>query len=346
MATHSRARKSGGRIEASAPTRVDLAGGTLDIWPLYLFHENAVTLNCAVTLVATCAIEPLAGDSRITLVSCDMQRRETFASLAALGLSRNFRLPLAAQLVRQFRPRDGFNLTTDLQAPAGAGIGGSSAMALAICAALDAMTGAGLSRRDWIGISRDVEAMVLGIPTGTQDHYAAAYGGAAALELAAGGIRRRRLRVNLDDLERRLVLCYMGAPKRHGINNWEVFRAQIEDRERVRRNLGEIASIARAMRAALDEGDWRETARLMRKEWSFRRGNLAGISSPAIDRVLEAARRAGALAGKVCGAGGGGCVAMLIEPESRERVNAAIVRAGGTVLPMRINRRGVQVRLD
>jgi D-glycero-alpha-D-manno-heptose-7-phosphate kinase len=344
MASHPCARQSGGRIEASAPTRVDLAGGTLDIWPLYLFHENAVTLNCAVTLAARCEIEPHLRESRIQLVSRDTQRRETFASLENLGRAKKFKLPLAALLIRQFAPRGGFTLTTDSQAPSGAGIGGSSALAVAICAALDCLTGAGLSRMHWIHISRDVEAMVLGIPTGTQDHYAAAYGGAAALELAPGCIRRHALRMDPADLERRMVVCYTGAPRHHGINNWHVFRAQTEGNARVRRNLGEIAAIARAMREALEEADWREAARLMREEWNFRRRNLPGISSAAIDRVLGAARSAGALAGKVCGAGGGGCVALLIEPESRERVNGAIVQAGGRVLPVRIDRRGVQVR--
>ena len=90
----------------------------------------------------------------------------------------------SAHLVRVFRPVGGFTLTTDSEAPAGAGIGGSSAMAVAICAALDRLTGAGLRREDWIHISRDIEAIVIRVPTGTQDHYPPAFGGAAAIVLA------------------------------------------------------------------------------------------------------------------------------------------------------------------
>ena len=95
-----------------------------------------------------------------------------------------------------FRPTGGFTLTTDSEAPAGAGIGGSSAMAVAICAALDRLTGAGLRREDWIHISRDVEAIVIRVPTGTQDHYPPAFGGAAAIVLAPGrrAARSPRLR--------------------------------------------------------------------------------------------------------------------------------------------------------
>ena len=81
----------------------------------------------------------------------------------------------------------------------------------------------------------------------------------------------------------------------------------------------------------------------MREEWSFRKRNLPTISTKTIDRVIENARRSGALAGKVCGAGGGGCVVLLIEPDARERVEKAIEESGGKVLPVTIDRQGVQV---
>ncbi|MGB6429913.1 MAG: hypothetical protein WBF06_04965, partial [Candidatus Acidiferrales bacterium] len=126
------------RIESRAPTRVDLAGGTLDIWPLYLFHEGALTVNCAIARYASCVIETRPEGRRgITLVSTDTRRKESFASLEALRRARPYRLPLLAHLVRFFGPTVGFTLTTNSEVPAGAGLGGSSAMAVAICAALD-----------------------------------------------------------------------------------------------------------------------------------------------------------------------------------------------------------------
>src|SRR5213595_2415630 len=169
-------------IESKAPTRVDFAGGTLDIWPLYLFHPSAVTVNAAISLYASCVIETNdPDDSRIKLVSRDIKREESFASFAALVEAKRYRLPLLAEITKFFRPQGGFTLTTDSEAPAGAGIGGSSAMAVAICAALDRYTGAGKSKADWIHISRDAEAIVIHVPTGTQDHYPPAFGGAAAI---------------------------------------------------------------------------------------------------------------------------------------------------------------------
>jgi len=333
------------RIEARAPTRIDLGGGTLDIWPLYLFHEGAMTVNCAISRYARCVIDVQKASHGITLVSTDTRRKETFASFAALARAKSYKLPLLAHLVKLFEPKMGFTLTTDSEAPAGAGIGGSSAMAVAICAALDKLTGARHSRVDWIHISRDAEAMVIHVPTGTQDHYPPAFGGVNAIHLRAGGEFREALKVDASDLESRLVVCYTGKPRQSGINNWEVFQAQINGNKRITRNLAEISAIAQRLRVAVLRAEWKEVGRLVREEWTARRRNLPNISTPVIDNIISAARRNGALAGKVCGAGGGGCVTLLSEPQARERVEAAVRGAGGEILPIHIDRSGVRVKV-
>src|SRR5260370_34517566 len=245
------------------------------------------------------------GDSRIKLVSQDTNRSESFASFIALLRAKHYRLPLLAEIVKFFRPEGGFTLTTNSEAPAGAGIGGSSAMAVAICAALDRFTGAGKSTVDWIHISRDAEGVVIRVPTGTQDHYPPAFGGAAAIELLPGGERRIELRLNLDELERRLVVCYTGKPRQSGINNWEVFKAHIDGKKAVQNNIEHISQIAQKMRVALESSDWKETGRLMHAEWTFRRRSLPTIPTTTMHAILNASRRKGALAGKVSGAAGG-----------------------------------------
>jgi D-glycero-alpha-D-manno-heptose-7-phosphate kinase len=335
------------RIESKAPTRVDFAGATLDIWPLYLFHSGAVTLNAAISRYAHCVIDTQTGGGEgIKLVSLDTNRSEEFASFAELARTKRYRLPLLAEIVKFFHPEAGFTLTTNSEAPAGAGIGGSSAMAVAICAALDRFTGTGRSKVDWIHISRDAEAVVIRVPTGTQDHYPPAFGGAAAIELQPGGERRIELRVDLAELERRIVLCYTGKPRQSGINNWEVYKAHMDGKRAVQKNLERISEVAQQLRGALERANWREAGRLMHEEWVFRKRNLRTISTRTIDRIVEDARRKGALAGKVCGAGGGGCVVLLIDPEAREQVEAAVVEAGGELLPMKIDRFGVQVNVS
>jgi D-glycero-alpha-D-manno-heptose-7-phosphate kinase len=122
-------------VTAHAPCRVDLAGGTLDIWPLYLFHAGAVTVNFAVNLLTRCRVTRLPG-KRIHLKSIDTQREETFANLAALCGARRFQHPLAARLVAFFAPEGGLAVETHSESPPGAGISGSSALMVAATAAL------------------------------------------------------------------------------------------------------------------------------------------------------------------------------------------------------------------
>src|SRR5260370_37598711 len=117
------------RIESKAPTRVDLAGGTLDIWPLYLFHPGALTINAAITRYASCVIEThAAGDKKIRLVSRDTKREESFSSFAAMVKAKRYHLPLLAEIAKFFAPQQGFTLTTDPEPPAVAGIGGLAAI--------------------------------------------------------------------------------------------------------------------------------------------------------------------------------------------------------------------------
>ena len=330
------------KITAKAPCRVDIAGGTIDIWPLYLFHTSPVTVNFAVDRYASCILETRA-DSRITLRSRDLNAQEEFESIAALRAAKRYKLPLAAYVARYFAPDTGLDLVTDSQAPAGAGISGSSALIIALSAAFNKLTNAGHKLEKLREIAQNIEAQIVRVPTGCQDYYPAMYGGVSAIELTEAGIARHALAVDLDDLNERVVLAYTGVPRNSGINNWEVFKAHIDGDRAVHRNFDRIAQIARAMRQALEKPDWDEAARLLRQEWTNRKKNAPGITTPLIDRLVEVTRRAGAMGAKACGAGGGGCVFFLVERGAKSSVSEAIQEEGATVLPVRVAPRGVVV---
>ncbi len=330
------------KIFSKAPCRVDLAGGTLDIWPLYLYHSGAVTLNFAVNRYASCALETRT-DSQIALRSRDLGGEEIFPDLQALSRAKRYKLPLLAYVVKFFAPSTGIDLSTDSEAPAGAGISGSSTLIIAIASALNKLTGAGHKIEKLREIAQNIEAQIIGVPTGAQDYYPAMYGGVSAIELSPLGIVRKAIPVDLEDLNARIVLAYTGEPRNSGINNWEVTKAHIDGDAKVRRNFDRIATIALAMRGALERADWADVARLLREEWENRRKNAPGISTPLIDRLVTSTRRAGAAGAKVCGAGGGGCVIFLVEAGSKAAVSAVIEREGATVLPVQVAARGVRM---
>ena len=331
-----------GTIIAHAPCRVDLAGGTLDLWPLYLFHPGAVTVNFAVNILTRCRITRLT-DDKIRLRSLDTKVEEEFRNFQALCAARKFKHPLAAHLARFFAPDGGFEVETHSESPAGAGISGSSALMIATTAALAKYTGRKLDREQMRVIAQNVEAQLIKVPTGCQDYYPALYGGVSAIHLDPDGIHHAAVRVAPEDLDRRFVLVYTGAPRKSGINNWEVFKAHINGDKKIFHNFERIGEIARAMHHALSMADWKQVARLLREEWKLRKTNSPRITTPMIEKLVAVAMRQGALAAKVCGAGGGGCVVFLTEPETRDHISAAIRSYGGQVLPALVARDGLTV---
>jgi D-glycero-alpha-D-manno-heptose-7-phosphate kinase len=330
------------KIVSKAPCRVDLAGGTLDIWPLYLHHTGAVTVNFAVNRYTTCVLGT-RNTPEISLRSRDLGTQESFASLADLRAASSPKLPLLTYVLRFFGAPAGLTMDTDSESPTGAGISGSSALIIAISSALNRLNESGYPIEKIREISQNIEAQIIRVPTGCQDYYPAMYGGVSAIELGPAGIRRVEIPIDLDDFNHRIVLAYTGEPRNSGINNWEVTKAYIDGDREVHRNFDRISAISSAMRDAVAKQDWTEVGRLLCEEWSHRRRNAPGITTPQIDEIVAVSRRAGATGAKVCGAGGGGCVFILVERGARERVEEVVAATGATILPVEVAQDGVRV---
>jgi len=326
------------RISASAPTRIDLAGGTIDIWPLYLFHPGAQTLNAAISLRARAWIEPRP-DERVELLSEDTDRT---VNLSFDQLRDDETLPLLGRLVHRFGVH-GIRLTTRGESPAGAGIAGSSALNVAVCGALAAHLGDERNPEAILEIAKDVEAQVIKVPTGLQDYRPAMYGGVAALELHAGETRRVPLEVDPEELGRRIVLCYTGEPRNSGTNNWEITKRHLDGDRHIFDCFERIRDTAAAMREALTRGDWEGTAACLATEWENRKRLAPGVTTPAIDSLIARAMSAGATAAKVCGAGGGGCLFCLAAPADVPKVREALADGGARTLDFRIETAGLEV---
>jgi D-glycero-alpha-D-manno-heptose-7-phosphate kinase len=332
----------GRAIVAQAPCRVDLAGSTLDLWPLYLFHPGAVTVNFAVPIMTTCKITPQAGKA-IHLRSIDHKKEERFSDLQALCKARKFKHGLALQLIKHFRPEGGFLLETNSESPAGAGIAASSALMIATAAALAKLTGKKLSLEQMRVLAQNVEAQLIKVPTGCQDYYPALYGGVSAIHLTMEGIQREALPVPQEMIDSQFLLVYTGMPRHSGINNWEVFKSHIAGDKKVVKNFAHISAISSAMHKAFLKLDWDEVARLIREDWKLRRSNYEKISTPLIDKLIAVAAKSGGRAAKVCGAGGGGCVIFMVKAGARERVVEALRMNGGQVLPSNLCAQGLVV---
>jgi D-glycero-alpha-D-manno-heptose-7-phosphate kinase len=330
-------------IESSAPTRVDLAGGTIDIWPLYLFHPGATTVNFATSLRASCRIET-RDDGRIVLESRD--RKVAFESeLSALeDLAREERLELIAKLVHFFKPTTGFHLVANSEAPAGAGMGGSSALAIACIGALNRLVGNRYDERKFITIAANIETTVIRVPAGFQDYYSAQYGATSCIHFRTDGIEHEHLQVNARTLEERIVICYTGEPRLSGTNNWDIFKRHIDGDPELFSLFTGIRDSAAAMRAALVSDDWIRVGEIMRAAYPNRRRLAPGMTTPQMDKLVEKALANGAEAAKVCGAGGGGCIAFLCTAGRKQDVERALAaEAGAEVIDWRYSQEGLVV---
>jgi D-glycero-alpha-D-manno-heptose-7-phosphate kinase len=331
-------------IESSAPTRVDLAGGTIDIWPLYLFHPGASTVNFALSLRARCRIET-RDDGRIVLESRD--RKVVFETdLSAIeDLLQEERIELVSKLVHFFKPTTGFHLIAESEVPAGAGLGGSSALAIACIGALNRLVGNRYGERKFVTIAANIESTVIRVPAGFQDYYPPLHGAVSCLHYRPDGIEREALNINTQELERRIAICYTGEPRLSGINNWEIFKRHIDGDPELFELFDGIRDSAQRVREALLADDWAEVSATMRHAYPNRKRLASGITTPQMDLLVEKALANGAEAAKVCGAGGGGCIAFLCTAGKRAGVEQALAAEEGVeVIDWKLAREGLVVK--
>jgi D-glycero-alpha-D-manno-heptose-7-phosphate kinase len=328
-------------VEATAPARVDLAGGTLDIWPLYLFHPGAVTVNVAIDRRVWCRVETAVDG--VQLESKDTLEKAAGATVDEVIASG--RLALPGYVLKALGIDSGVRVVTHARLPAGAGLGASSALAVAVAAAAVVAFDIGLERNELWRLARDAEAQAFAAPTGIQGYPPAVRGGALCLHLEPGEARVEPLAVDPARVEESLLLVDAG-PTPSAISNWEVYRARVDGDARVRESLARIAAVAREVRSALLGGRFDDLIGLLAEEWEARRQLPPGWVTPALDRVAGVIRSAGGAA-KLCGAGGR-VVAVWAPPGSgrpdrRQAVLAAARDAGIRLFPARVDLRGLDV---
>jgi len=331
-------------IESSAPTRVDLAGGTIDIPPLFLFHEGAATVNFAVDLMARCRLETRS-DDKIVIESID--RREKFeTSVDKINdLKNEPRLELLSKLIYFFKPETGFTITTNSEAPAGAGLAGSSTLNIACIGALNKLVGDRYAPEKFIPIAANIECQVIRVPTGYQDYYSAQYGGAACIHFRPDGMEREALDIDVKTLEERIVVLYTGEPRNSGTNNWEMTKRHIDGDPEIFEIFEGIRDSSLNMREALLAGDWTKTGEVIKNAHPQRRRLAPNITTPQMNHLIDVATENGAIGAKVCGAGGGGCIAFFCEEGRKAEVEKALsAEPEAEVLQWRLSAGGLIVK--
>jgi len=328
-------------IKVTAPNRIDLAGGTTDLYPLYLLMEGGYTVNLAISLSSRAIFREIDRPV-ISLISEDLE--ESVEASKARDLPTEGSLGLIARAVRTLPPKPGIEIVTRNEAPAGSGLGASSALLVALVKGLSEMRSDKENPRNIIDLAVNIETSAIGVPAGKQDHIAAVYGGISLIDF--GYLDFVRNIVSNEDaaverLEEMIVLSYTGEGRFSGMNNWEITKSFIDGVGGIRDKLIQIRDVARQVGRAVLSGEWDDLGPLVNREWRLRRMLAPGVSTPRIESMMAAASGAGALASKICGAGGGGCMLTLVAPQRRHAVEKAIIDAAGEVIPFKIDQRGV-----
>lgn len=306
----------GRHVVARAPTRIDFGGGWTDV-PPYPERDGGFVCNVAISRYARVSFVPRAGTSDEPLARAALSHAGVVGTIAI-----------------------------ESEFPTGAGLGGSSAAGVAIQAALGAFRGETPGPDTLARRSRAVEVDELGIAGGWQDHYAAAYGGALALDFGEA-IRATRIpaaAATLELLERRCLLLHTGQSRISAANITAVLDAYAAGNRRVCAALGRMASLARSMADALRAGDVAALGESVAEHWVHQRSLHPAITTERIDAIVERAAAAGALGTKALGASGGGCV-VIVTPDDPTPV-ARAVEALGTLLPFHVDRQGATIEDD
>lgn len=332
-------------IRSKSPLRLGLAGGGSDVSP-YSDIYGGLVLNATINLYAYCMIEE-TDQPEVSISSYDSGCFKTYPLAAQLEIDGEASLIKGVynRVVRDFdiSPR-GFRITTYNDAPVGSGLGTSSAMVVCILKAFIEWFSLPLGDYETSRLAFEIERRDLALKGGKQDQYAAAFGGFNYMEfhkddlVIVNPLKIKRWIV--DELEASIVLYFTGASRSSAV----IINEQRENTERGEQKTIEamhaIKQSAIDMKHALLKGDMKKLAEILGRSWENKKKMASAITNPMIQEAFDIALAAGAISGKVSGAGGGGFIVFMVDPVRKPEVVDALGRLPGFVMPFQFTEGG------
>lgn len=323
-----------------APVRIDFAGGWTDV-PPYSARRGGAVLNAAIGIPVSVSCRPHHDGLR--LISHDLA--VSIDASSAEELRYDGRLDLSKAAVRSVGLGPGWEISTRSSAPAGGGLGSSGALGVALVAATRAAAGLPTEPVQAAELAHRLEVEEIQVAGGKQDQYAAALGGFLYLEFLDPTVRVTRLSVEaplVRSLAERTLLCYTGVSRLSGDTIARVMRGYEKGHREITAAMEGLRAAAEKARDALAGGDLERLARVVAENWRHQQALDPGMVTPEMERVEAAAMDAGAIGGKACGAGAGGCMVFLAAPGKAEVVQRAVRSAGAVVLTFQFDPHGVR----
>ncbi len=322
-------------IEETANIRIDLLGGTLDLRPINIILKNVVTLNATLDIAASVRLERTK-DSHVLIESLDYKKQITLNSSDSRNSKNLGPFELTAAVLDYFQINSGLKITLKSDSPTGAGLGGSSAVSVALYKALCTFMGNRFDPIRAINVLNAIEGRILASgPAGYQDYYPAIYGGVLALKPKFDQVQV--IQLYCDELkkvlEERLTLVYSGQSRLSGMNNWEIYKGFFDNSPPIREKLQDIADLSYKSLDAIEKRRYNELIELVGQEGEVRRELFPDIVSEKMQSFWDECRKDFPSLGlKVCGAGGGGCFLLVHKGKQREALRNRVRKTSSMML--------------
>ena len=334
-------------IRSRAPLRLVLAGGGTDLSP-YCDMYGGYVLNATIDRYAYTLIN-LDDDGRVSFCASDLNVEESFEISQEFELDGALMLLKATYMYMMQHYNRGvrvpLQMTTFCDAPAGSGLGSSSTLVVTMVKALDELLNLRLDEYQVATSAFYIERVLCKLSGGRQDQYAATFGGFNGMEFNADDqhiINPLRLKNNVvSELEASLVLFYLGV-SRESANIIDAQTVSIKSSTNTIELFHEMKEEAVRMKNCLLKADFDGFVGCMKRGWDSKKKTASSVSNPLIERVYEEVMEAGALAGKVSGAGGGGFMWFFVDPGNRMRVIRVLEEFNGTVGNVHFTNNGVE----
>ena len=327
-------------VRSRAPLRLSFCGGGTDVSP-YPEERGGVVLSTTIDKYAYASIEPRR-DSRFAIHSLDFDFVAKYPHARKIALDGN--LDLIKGVVRAFHPKHGADLYVHSDAPPGSGLGSSSTMAVALVAALKTWLARKLTPYEMAELAYRIERVDLGIAGGRQDQYAATFGGFNFIEFHKDSTEVNPLRIapdTLHELEYRMVLAYLRQTRSSAKIIERQQASYAAGKREVVRALDDLKQLTFEMKRLLLLGKIDEFGEALHEAWLSKKRLDKGITTDPVDTLYDRARKAGAIGGKMPGAGGGGYFVFLCRAHARAKVAQALEGAGAQLVPFAFTHEGV-----
>lgn len=335
-------------VRARAPLRLGLAGGGTDLSPYCDLFGGAV-LNATIDRFAFAHLmrHPLG---KIGFRASDIGGEETYDSFDEVRLDSGlilhkavYRHVVETYLDGQAPP---LIVSTTIDAPAGSGLGSSSALVVALIEAFRVALDLPLGPYEVARLAFDIERVKLGLAGGRQDQYAAAFGGFNYIEFLPGERTLvsplRAPRAHLNEFESSLVICFSGQSRRSDTIIQEQIDGLVTMNPETLEGMHRLKEDAALMKDAILRGRTRDVAEILLRSWAAKKRTAKGIATDCVDRLFEIAMAKGAWGGKVSGAGGGGFLMFCTDPENRYRLIQSLNAEGGQASSVKLTFDGAE----